>query len=314
MKVVISGANGFVGRAVARQLQASAEHHVMGLQRRAEELGFPSVVVPSLGDEALLVKLLAGQEVVVHCAAAVHRRVASPQAMQEVNVELTLSLARAAIRAGCRRFVFVSSIGVNGSLTHDRPFTESDTPQPNGPYAASKWAAEQALVALAAQTGLELVVVRPPLVYSWQAPGNFAALVHWIARGRPLPLARATTNRRSYVGIANLASFLALCAVHPLAAGQTFLVSDGEAISTAELVTTVAAALGREPRLWPVPLPWMQYLAQLVGRQEVAHRLFGNLEVDASKARTMLAWCPAMAMAHQLKTTLKSEGHDVEDA
>ena len=301
MKVVVSGANGFVGRAVVNYFLANTDNEVMGLQRRDEDLGFFASVVPSLSDEALLVRLLIGQDVVVHCAAAVHGRVTSSKFHHEVNVELSLSLARAAVRAGCRRFVFVSSIGVNGSHTLDCPFRETDPPQPNGPYAVSKWAAEQELMVLAAQTGLELVVVRPPLVYGWDAPGNFASLLRWIDRGWPLPLATAIANRRSYVGISNLASFLVLCAVHPLAAGEIFLVSDDEAISTAELVRNVAVAVGRRPRLWPVPLPWLQFLTRLVGRHEVAHRLFGNLEVDASKARTVLGWQPIVSMSNQLK-------------
>ena len=153
MKVAVSGANGFVGRALASYCQTNSANEVLGLQRRHEILAFPSVVVPSLSDEGLLAKLLARQDVVVHCAAAVHKHGVSPQIMHEINVELTLSLARAAVRAGCRRFVFVSSIGVNGSFTLTRPFSESDPPRPIGPYAASKWAAEQGLLALSANTG-----------------------------------------------------------------------------------------------------------------------------------------------------------------
>jgi nucleoside-diphosphate-sugar epimerase len=150
------------------------------------------------------------------------------------------------------------------------------------------------------QTGLELVVVRPPLVYGWRAPGNFAALVNWISRGLPLPLARAKDNRRSYVGIDNLADFLSLCVSHPQAVGQTFLVSDEEAISTVELVENIAAALGCRPRLWPVPLSWMRLVAQMSGRDDALQRLLGNLEVNTSKARALLGWRPSLNMIEQL--------------
>lgn len=301
MRVLVTGANGFVGRAFSTFLHAQLGYQVIGLLREPADLGYPTVQWPSFSNDKELEGVVTGADVIVHCAASAHRPGIPECIHQEVNVDLTISLARAAVHSGCRRFVFVSTIGVLGSSTTEIPFSENTSPSPNGAYAQTKLLAEQELQKLAGETGLEVVVVRPPLVYGPGAPGNFGALVHWISRGRPLPFGCVTTNRRSYIAIDNLVSFLMLSLEHPLATGQTFLVSDGEDISTAELVRCVAAGLEKQPCLYPVPVSWMWRVAYLVRREDMATRLLSNLQIHDAKARTLLGWKPPISMKEQLR-------------
>lgn len=301
MRVLVTGANGFVGRALATFLHARSDYQVVGLLRQPADLGYRTVQWPSLPNDRALEVLLTGTDVIVHCAASAHRPGIPECIHQDVNVDLTISLARAAVHSGCRRFVFVSTIGVLGSSTTEIPFSENTSPSPNGAYAQTKLLAEQELQKLAGETGLEVVVVRPPLVYGPGAPGNFGALVHWVSRGRPLPFGSVITNRRSYIAIDNLVSFLTLSLEHPLAAGQAFVVSDGEDVSTAELVRRIAAGLERQPCLYPVPVSWMWRAAYLVRREDMATRLLGNLQIDDAKAQALLGWKPPISMEEQFR-------------
>lgn len=279
---------------------------------------FPAGVEPfllfGLEDKDGISLSLQGVKVVVHAAArahVMHDKLSDPLAeFRRVNVQGTANLARQAAQAGVRRFVFISSIGVNGSRT-DRPFTEADNPQPHDNYAISKYEAEQALWQVTRDTGMEVVIIRPPLVYGHGAPGNFASLVRWVRRGFPLPLG-AVYNRRSLVALDNLVDFIALCASperSPQAANQTFLVSDGDDVSTTELLRRVAHAYGVPARLLPVPVGLMRGAARLLGKTTVADRLFDSLQVDASKAHDLLGWTPPVTMQAQLRQMVLYDLH-----
>jgi nucleoside-diphosphate-sugar epimerase len=223
-----------------------------------------------------------------------------------VNVDGTLSLARQALTAGVRRFVFVSSIKVNGEeTTAGRPFRPDDAPQPRDAYGLSKLEAEQGLRILFTQPGREWVIVRPTLVYGPGVKANFRKLMQWLARGVPLPLG-AIRNARSFTAIDNLASLLEQCAVHKGAANEVFLAADGEDLSTPELLRRLGRCLGKPARLLPVPPKVLATLAGLMGRGDFAQRLLGNLQVDVSKARERLAWSPAVTVDEALERTARA--------
>jgi nucleoside-diphosphate-sugar epimerase len=249
---------------------------------------------------------LQGVDTVIHLAARVHvmRDTASDPLgeFRRVNASGTARLARQAARAGVRRFVFLSTVGVNGKLSARGPFTESDHPRPHNDYAVSKLEAEVALAEIAFETGLELVVVRAPLVYGPGNPGNFLALLGSVSRGIPLPLA-SIENLKSFVYSANLADALACCASHPGAVGQTFLVSDGEDVSTPQLLRRVACALGRPSRLLPFPVGLLRLAGTLAGKTAALERLLGSLQVDSSKIRRELGWTPPYSMEQGLAAT-----------
>jgi nucleoside-diphosphate-sugar epimerase len=251
---------------------------------------------------------LTGQEAVVHAAARVHIHGAAARdavPFQRVNVDGTLNLARQAAAAGVRRFVFLSTIGVNGSETRGVPFTADDPAAPGTPYAVSKHRAEQGLHVIAAETGLEVVIIRPPLVIGRGAPGNVARLFGVMARGMPLPLG-AIHNRRSFVGIENLAALVLLCLRSPAAANRTFLVSDAHDLSTTELLRRVAAALGRTARLVPVPAALVEAGLTLVGRGDLARQLCRSLQVDAEQTHHVLGWVPSVSLEQSLSQAAQS--------
>jgi nucleoside-diphosphate-sugar epimerase len=224
---------------------------------------------------------------------------------RRVNVEGTLNLARQAAQAGVRRFIFVSSIGVNGSVSR-KPFTELDKPNPSDFYAQSKWEAEQGLWSVHQETGLEIVIVRPPLVYGPSAPGNFGTLVKWVQRGIPLPLG-AIDNDRTFVALDNLVDLIITCIEHPAAANQVFLAGDGQALSTTQLLRGVGSAMGKPARLVPVPAGILMFGARLLGKKDVAQRLLGSLPVDISKARNVLGWEPLLSVEEGLRRCFDSE-------
>jgi nucleoside-diphosphate-sugar epimerase len=250
---------------------------------------------------------LRGVCTVVHCAARAHvmreHAAKTLAAYHDVNVEGTLNLAKQAAAAGVMRFVFISSIKVNGEATaSDQSFTEHDTPAPEDAYGQSKAVAEHALLALSAHSGMEVVIIRPPLVYGPGVKGNFAVMAKALQRGLPLPFG-AVHNQRSLVALNNLVSLVLLCADRersPQAANQVFVVADGEDVSTSTLLRKVARAAGRPSRLLPVPASWLLAGAGLLGKRAVADRLLGNLQVDATKARTLLGWRPVVTMDEQL--------------
>lgn len=310
--VLITGASGFVGAAVAARLvQLGCPTTRAAVRRAYTQLppGVEGCVVTTLGADTDWTSALAGIDSVVHAAARVHvmRESATDPlaAFRRVNVEGTLNLARQAAQAGVRRFVFISSIKVNGEVTEPgRPFRADDEPAPQDDYGVSKLEAEVGLRALAEATGMEVVIIRPVLVYGPGVRANFQALLRLVNNGVPLPFGK-TVNRRSLVALDNLADLVCTCLEHPAAANQTFLVSDGEAVSTAGLVRAMATALGKKPRLLDVPLPWMSRVAQALGQGAVTQRLFDSLEVDIDKNRQLLGWQPTTRMADALAATAR---------
>ena len=300
--VLVTGAGGFVGQARVAHL-AAVGVAVTGVSRSHAGAGSGSLVQLARYEDA--VPLLAGHASVVHLAARVHvmRDTAQdPLALfRAANTDLPVFLARQAAAAGVRRFVFVSSIKVNGEATlPGQPFTETDVCGPLDAYGVSKWAAEQALREVASQTGMELVIIRPPLIYGPGVRANFAALLRAVAQGLPLPLG-AIDNRRSLLALDNFLDFIAVCLCHPSAANQTFLVSDAYDLSTPELIRRMAKVMQKPARLVAVPVPLLKAAAQLLGRRK---RLCGNLQVDISKAHSRLGWTPPLTVDEGLQRTL----------
>ncbi len=303
MRVLVTGANGFVGRALCPYL-AALGHTVIPAVRR--QSGIASEVVVH-GAESWKAALKGGDSV-IHLAARAHvmqdQEQDPLQAFRASNVDTTIELAKRAVDAGVRRFVFMSTIKVNGEETAPGcSFSPDDLVAPNDPYAISKWEAEQELFEIAKSTGLEVVIIRPPLVYGPGVKGNFATLIKWVKNGIPLPLG-AIHNRRSMMALDNLVNFTALCAdidASPKAKGQVFLMSDGEDVSTAELLQKVAKAYRRNTRLFRVPEGLMRVAARWMGKASIADRLFGSLVIDDSKARQILGWHPPSSMDEQLQ-------------
>ncbi|SEQ27759.1 Nucleoside-diphosphate-sugar epimerase [Ectothiorhodospira magna] len=300
-RIAVTGAGGFVGSALCTALEREGRS-VCRLVRRLRHPG--DQVVGQIGPSTDW-RLLEGMDVVIHAAARVHvmtETAADPTAaFAEVNVLGTRQLAIQAAAMGVRRLVFLSSVKVHGEKSPPgQPFAVGQMPAPQDAYGRSKWEAEQALWEVAAGTGLEVVVIRPPLVHGPGMKGNLARLMGWIRRGIPLPLA-SVDNRRSLVGLDNLVDLLSLCAVHPAAAGETFLVSDGVDLSTPDLVRHLAAALGRQPRLFPLPPRWLFRAGRWLGREPAVARLCGCLQVDAHPVRQRLGWQPPVSLPEGLR-------------
>jgi nucleoside-diphosphate-sugar epimerase len=303
--VLVTGANGFVGRTLCAQLAASGFRTRPAM--RAPDPGTPeAVAVGDIGERTDWRAALTGVSHVAHLAARTHvlrETAADPVAeYRRINVQGTERLARSAAACGVRRLLFVSSVKVNGERTEGRPYTEADAPRPEDAYGVSKWEAEQALARIAADTGLEVVVLRPPLVYGPGVKGNFLRLMNLVARGAPLPLG-AIANRRSLIFAGNLADAIASALVAREAAGKTYLLNDGEDVSTPDLVRRLAQSLGVKPRLIPVPLALLGLAASLAGRRAELARLAGSLQVDSTRVRRELAWRPPFTLAQGLEQT-----------
>lgn len=311
MKWLVTGAGGFVGRALVRRLVADPTAQVCASGRLDSSplaAGLLRAVATEIGPDTDWQGDLQGVEVVVHLAARVHvtqETAIDPMAeYQRVNVHGTMNLARQAAQAGVRRLVFVSSIKVNGESTEPAmPFRADDEPAPQDCYGRSKLQAEDGLRALARTCAMEVVVVRPPLVYGPGVQANFRALIRAVALGWPLPLG-AVDNLRSFVALDNLVDLLVVCASHPAAAGQTLLVSDGCDLSTSDLLRRIAQAMGRPARLWPLPVPLLIMAARLAGRGGMAQRLCRNLQVDISRTRGLLGWTPPVGVDEALRRTV----------
>ena len=303
-RVLVTGATGFVGRALCNQLSAIG-HTVIPAVRHGS--GLPNeVVTGDIGSSTDWRMALAGCDAVVHLAARVHmirEAERDPLALyRRTNTEATLNLARQAAQAGVKRFVFISTIKVNGE-GRDAPYRETDAPAPEDEYALSKWEAELGLHRIAQETGLEVVILRPPLVYGPGVKANFRRLIETVARGWPLPLG-AVRNRRSLLYLGNFVDAIRLCLEHPGAAGQTFLLDDGEPVSTPQLIRALAAAMRRPARLLPVP-PWLlEFAGALLGKRAAVTRLTGSLYVDSSMIRSRLGWAPPFSMEVGLAATV----------
>jgi len=311
-RVLVTGATGFVGRALCAELLRHG-HAVCVALRCVEDstrLALEGVEIIAVGTVNAATdwrNALAGCEAVVHLAARVHvMRDKATDPLTEfrcVNVEGTLNLARQAGAASVRRFVFISSIKVNGESTRlGQAFAADDVPDPQDPYSISKHEAELGLRQLAAETHMEVVIIRPPLVYGPGVKANFQSMMRWLKRGVPLPLG-AIHNKRSLLALDNLVDLIITCLDHPAAANQIFLAADGEDLSTTELLHRMAYALGRQARLIPVPAFLLDAGAALLGRRDMAQRLCGSLQVDISKARELLGWNPPISVDEALRRT-----------
>ena len=312
MKVLVTGASGFVGGKLCIGI-VDRGWSVRGVIRSGKyravlPRGSDIVEIESVGPDVDWAQALDNIEVVVHLAARVHvmeEGAANPlSAFRYVNTAGTKHLARAAAKAGVRRLLYVSTIKVNGERTVGAPFTEDDEPAPEDPYAVSKWEAEQALRRISLETGLEIVIIRPPLIYGPGVKGNFLRLLQWVDKGVPLPLGMAR-NRRSLVALDNLVDVLVRCVESPQAAGETLLVADGENLSSAELVRRIAKALNRRVMLFPFPPLFLRLGAKLLGMEDVSDRLFHSLVVDCSKAKRLLDWTPPLSVHDGLQQTAR---------
>ena len=293
--VLVTGATGFVGR------------------RLMAVLGNKAAALSMRSDRSSWTAALQGKQCVVHLAARVHLMrdtAVDPMAeYRKVNVDHTLALARLAHAAGVRRFIFLSSVKVNGEQTEvGKPFGADDIPAPQDDYGISKLEAETGLLAIAKETGLEVVIIRPPLVYGPGVKANFAALMRAVARRWPLPLA-SVRNHRSLVALDNLVDFIVTCIDHPQAANEIFLVSDGNDLSTPDLIRGLARAQGVAPRIFPFPVKVLQAMAAIVGKRAAVERLCGNLQVDISKARNLLQWTPPVSVEEGLRRAAGDTSH-----
>ena len=307
--ILVTGANGFVGCNLCAELAHSGRSVVTATRRILPDIAsnITNFQISALAADTKWQQGLHGCEAVVHLAARVHimrDEAADPLAeFCRVNVESTLNLASQAAEAGVRRFIYLSSIKVNGEQTLlGKPFTEQDLPAPLDPYGMSKYEAEEGLRKLAQKTGMEVVVIRPVLVYGPGVKANFLNMMRWLHKGVPLPLG-AIHNRRSLVALDNLVNFIITCLDHPAAANQTFLVSDGEDLSTTELLRRMGKALGKPARLLPLPEWLLKTGLTATGKGDIAQRLCGSLQVDISKARNVLGWEPPLSVDEGLKKT-----------
>lgn len=317
MRVLVTGASGFVGAAVIRQLQHEG-HQVHGATRRTEAVvpvGIERMHVQPLAAETDWSEALAAVDVVVHTAARVHvmnERLPDPLAeYRRINVDGTRRLAQDAQRAGVRRLVFLSSVKVNGESTRPGlPFTVESTPAPLDPYGVSKLEAEEQLRAIAASAAMDVVIIRPVLVYGPGVRGNFRTLLRWLQAGVPLPLG-AVHNRRSLIALDNLVDLIMRSISHPDAARQTLFASDDDDLATPELLQRAARAMGRRARLIPVPVPLLRATAGLVGQDEALAKLVDSLQVDIASTRTLLRWTPPVVVDDALASTARHFlGHD----
>ena len=306
--IMVTGANGFAGRAICAYLRDKG-YKVRGTVREGSATGdqtpiTSNVVVGDLLGSPDWSAALDGVDTIVHLAGRAHilrETEGNPSAIyRQVNTMGTQRLAQAAVKAGVRRFVFTSTLGVNGNSTTGRPFRESDPVNPYRPYGKSKWDAEQSLKAIAAESELEWVVVRPPLMYGPGVKGNFLRLLHWVRRGLPLPLA-SVKNQRSFLGVNNFASFIDHCISHPSAAGEVFHVSDGENLSTPGLIKRLAHHMNRPARLFPMPSVFLGTMARMAGQSHAWQRVGGSLVVDAEKCRRLLEWQPPFTLNEGLR-------------
>jgi nucleoside-diphosphate-sugar epimerase len=308
-RFLVTGATGFVGKRVCSLL--AERGFAVRAAVRAAPAEAPAAVeweaVGEIGPSTKWSQALAGIGCVIHLAARVHEmkdRASDPLAShREVNVHGTTCLARAAAAAGVKRLVFMSTVKVLGDA-RSTPYRDTDAPAPADPYGQSKWEAEQALAEIAAQTGLEVVILRPPLVYGPGVRANFFRLMELVFRGVPLPLG-AVTNRRSLAFVGNLADAVLATSMHPAAAGESFLVSDGEDLATPELIRRIAAAFDRVPRLLDVPPALIRTTARVLGKTATAERLIGSLTVDSTRIRQRLGWMPPFSLDQGLSETAR---------
>jgi len=309
-KLLVTGAAGFVGSELINYL-AVRNFEVVAASRRKPQDCPSNVNFVEIGDlktNINWIKALRGVYAVIHTAARVHvseeNSLDSLNEFRKINVDATLKLARQSIEAGVKRFVFISSIKVNGEKTLlNKVFTEDSPPNPSDSYSISKYEAEEGLKMIAKETGLEVVIVRPVFIYGRKAKGNFQEIIYWMQKPFPLPFG-SINNSRSIISIDNLVDFLAICSTHPAAANQIFIVSDGEDVSTSELLKSISFLMNSRVKLISVPPLLIKFLASLFGKQKIAQRLCDNLKVDISKAKNLLRWTPNISLRNGLRKAL----------
>jgi len=306
LKLLITGSTGFIGKALVSEL--IQQNFNVSIAVRQKSNLFPDEVkqfiVGNFENNPDFSASLSEVDCVIHLAGKAHVidkvKASALDEFRKINTELTLDLAKQAVTAGVERFVFLSSIGVNGNQ-NNQPFLETDTPNPQEPYAVSKYEAEQGLLKLAKNSSLEVVIIRPPLVYGNNAPGNFGRLIQWASAKFILPLPLGDVNNvRSLIAIDNLVSFIITCTLHPKAANEIFIISDDDNLSTTQLLKKIATAFNKKALLLPVPVSWMIFVAKLLGKEADAVRLFSSLSVNSSKARDLLDWHPITTIDEQL--------------
>lgn len=320
MRILLTGTSGFIGQAVLQRLVRDRPHDTLTALVRTPGALAPQGVqqwrCPAVGDHADWATLPdVPIDAVIHCAGLAHIKVRTSEdyrrAMHQTNVELTGHLIQLALQRQAKRFVLLSSVAVNGSGTRTgQAAGVLDAPAPSNAYGASKLDAERLLQQRCVGTAMSCTIIRPPLVYGHGAPGNFRSLTNLLRDGLPLPLARATRNRRSFVGIDNLVDLLITCIDHPAAANQTFLVSDGEDLSTADLIRRLGSAMGRPARLFPVPTSLLEAGATLLGKRDMAQRLLGNLQLDITHTRETLDWTPPFTVDEGLRRAVGGHSHE----
>jgi len=312
LNILLTGATGFVGSSVLKGL--IDKNHTVTAAVKSSQYIRPDIehfAVESIGSDTPWGAALSNCELVIHCAARVHvisEIAADPLAeFKDINTFGTLNLARQAAKAGVKRFIFISTIKVNGEYTSEgTPFKANDVVNPTDYYAISKFEAEMGLLEIADETNMDVVIIRPPLVYGAGVKANFKQMIKWTANGIPLPLGGIHNNKRSLVSLDNLVDLIYLCINHPKAANQIFLVSDDNDLSTSQLLLDIAIALGVRSRLIPIPVPWLVFFANLIGKPGITNRLCGSLQVDITKTKKLLNWKPKLSAAVCLKNTTDS--------
>jgi nucleoside-diphosphate-sugar epimerase len=313
MKILLTGSTGFIGKALFTELKQQNFDISIAVRQKTNLFsdGVKQFVVGDFGSNPDFSASLSGIDCVIHLAGrsdVIDKAKSSVlDEFRKINTKLTLNLAKQAVTAKVTRFVFLSSILVNGNQSN-QPFLENDIPNPKESYAISKYEAEQGLLKLAKNSGLEVVIIRPPLVYGNNAHGNFGRLIQWASAKfiLPLPLG-AVNNSRSLIAIDNLVNFIITCALHPKSANEIFLISDDENLSTTQLLKKIAKAFNKKALLLPAPVSWMVFVARLLGKEADAVRLFSSLVVDSSKARDLLDWHPVTTIDEQLCKITKNE-------